>query len=71
MSLMSIGHWRGCASAGLPHERRIEFRVGIHLGDVIEKSEGDPMGDGVNSRRGSKHRGSSWNLSPSRTIWLL
>ncbi len=35
---MSIRHWRGCARAGLPHERRVEFRVGIHLGDVIEKS---------------------------------
>jgi hypothetical protein len=45
---MSIGHWRGCARAGLPHERRIELRVGIHLGAVVEKSEGDPMGDGVN-----------------------
>ena len=29
-------------------ERRIEFRVGIHLGDVVEESDGDLMGDGVN-----------------------
>src|SRR5271166_1782262 len=28
--------------------RRIEFRVGIHLGDVVEESDGDLMGDGVN-----------------------
>ena len=35
-------------NAGLPPERRIEFRVGIHLGDVIEEADGDPMGDGVN-----------------------
>ena len=28
-------------NAGLPPERRIEFRVGIHLGDVVEKSDGD------------------------------
>ncbi len=34
--------------AGVPPERRIEFRVGIHLGDVIEESDGDLMGDGVN-----------------------
>ena len=33
---------------GLPPERRIEFRVGIHLGDVVEESDGDLMGDGVN-----------------------
>src|SRR5579871_3913627 len=35
-------------NAGLPLERRIEFRVGIHLGDVVEESDGDLMGDGVN-----------------------
>src|SRR6478609_8801877 len=35
-------------NAGLPTERRIEFRVGIHLGDVVEESDGDLMGEGVN-----------------------
>jgi adenylate cyclase len=35
-------------NAGLPPERLIEFRVGIHLGDVVEESDGDLMGDGVN-----------------------
>ena len=35
-------------NAGVPPERRIEFRVGIHLGDVVEESDGDLMGDGVN-----------------------
>src|SRR5580693_2995842 len=35
-------------NAGLPAERRIEFRVGIHLGDVVEESDGDLMGEGVN-----------------------
>jgi adenylate cyclase len=29
-------------------DKRIEFRVGIHLGDVVEESDGDLMGDGVN-----------------------
>ena len=32
----------------MPPERRIEFRVGIHLGDVVEEADGDLMGDGVN-----------------------
>ena len=36
------------ATPGLPPEKRIEFRVGIHLGDVVEESDGDLMGDGVN-----------------------
>jgi adenylate cyclase len=35
-------------NAGLPPERRIEFRVGIHLGDVVEEVDGDLMGDAVN-----------------------
>ena len=35
-------------NAGVPPERRIEFRIGIHLGDVVQESDGDLMGDGVN-----------------------
>jgi class 3 adenylate cyclase/TolB-like protein len=35
-------------NAGVPPEKRIEFRIGIHLGDVVEESDGDLMGDGVN-----------------------
>jgi adenylate cyclase len=35
-------------NVGLPPKKRIEFRIGIHLGDVVEESDGDLMGDGVN-----------------------
>src|ERR1700678_1995308 len=35
-------------NVGMPTDQRIEFRVGIHLGDVVEESDGDLMGDGVN-----------------------
>ncbi len=34
-------------SAELPEERRLEFRIGVNLGDVIE-DRGDIYGDGVN-----------------------
>ena len=34
--------------AGVPEDRRIVFRIGIHIGDVVEESDGDLMGDGVN-----------------------
>jgi adenylate cyclase len=32
----------------LPAERRMEFRIGINLGDVIEEEDGTIYGDGVN-----------------------
>ena len=32
----------------LPHDRRMHFRIGVHLGDVIEKDDGTVYGDGVN-----------------------
>src|SRR6201984_1359816 len=35
-------------NAGLPPERCIEFRIGVHVGDVVEENDGDLMGDGVN-----------------------
>jgi class 3 adenylate cyclase len=45
---MEMQHGMVERNAGLPAERRIEFRIGIHLGDVVEESDGDLMGDGVN-----------------------
>jgi adenylate cyclase len=35
-------------NTGLLPDRRIEFRIGVYLGDVVEESDGDLMGDGVN-----------------------
>ena len=35
-------------NAGAPPERRIEFRIGVHLGEIVEEADGDLMGDGVN-----------------------
>jgi adenylate cyclase len=35
-------------NAEVPAEKRIEFRLGVHLGDVVEEGDGDLMGDGVN-----------------------
>ena len=34
-------------NAGVPEDRRIDFRVGVHVGDVVEESDGDLMGDRV------------------------
>src|SRR5215831_5136630 len=35
-------------NAGVPADERITFRVGVHVGDVVEEADGDLMGDGVN-----------------------
>ena len=35
-------------NGGLAVDKRIQFRIGIHLGDIVEESDGDLMGDGVN-----------------------
>src|SRR6202158_809971 len=45
---IELQHGLAERNAALPTERRIDFRIGIHLGDVVEESDGDLMGDGVN-----------------------
>ena len=35
-------------NTGLPSDHLIEFRIGIHLGDVVEEDDGDLMGTAVN-----------------------
>jgi adenylate cyclase len=36
------------AGASIAEDRRMRFRIGIHLGDIIEKSDGTVYGEGVN-----------------------
>ena len=40
-------------NAGVAGERRLEWRIGVHLGDVLVE-EDDILGDGVNIGHGSK-----------------
>ena len=49
---------------GMPADQRIDFRIGIHLGDVVEESDGDLMGDGSTSPR-------AWKGSPARAAIFL
>jgi adenylate cyclase len=35
-------------NAGIQTAHRIDFRIGIHVGDVVEEADGDLMGDGIN-----------------------
>jgi len=53
-------------NAGLPPERRIEFRVGIHLGDVVEEADGRSSRQDHQTRSGdqsSVHRRSLIGLA--------
>jgi adenylate cyclase len=36
------------SAAAVPDDRQMHFRIGVHLGDVIEKVDGTVYGDGVN-----------------------
>jgi TolB-like protein len=36
------------ASSAIAEERKMRFRIGVHLGDVMEKGDGSVYGDGVN-----------------------
>jgi class 3 adenylate cyclase len=43
----SKGRWSSATPRSRP-DKRIELSVGIYLGDVVEESDGDLMGDGIN-----------------------
>jgi adenylate cyclase len=45
---LEVQHTMVERNTGVAPDKRIEFRIGIHLGDVVEESDGDLMGDGVN-----------------------
>jgi adenylate cyclase len=38
----------GRDASAVPEDRRMRFRIGVHLGEIIEKSDGTVYGDGVN-----------------------
>jgi hypothetical protein len=53
-------------NAGVPADRRIAFRVGVHLGDVVEEADGDLMGEGVRHSTGDGQKSAvlSWSRCP-------
>lgn len=48
----SAARVRTLLPSGVPDDRRIEFRIGIHLGDVVQERDDDLMGNGVNIAEG-------------------
>ena len=45
---LAVQHDLAAATADVPEDQRMRFRIGVHLGDVIEKADGTVYGDGVN-----------------------
>ena len=58
-------------NAGVPEDRRMDFRIGVHRGAVVEEADGDLMGEGVNiaarldgaAKPGATRRCSTWSRS--------
>ncbi len=45
---MAVQKELGSAAYMVPEDRQMRFRIGVHLGDIMEKSDGTVYGDGVN-----------------------
>jgi adenylate cyclase len=48
MAALAVQEQVEAAVRETPEDRRMHFRIGVHLGDVIEKADGTIYGDGVN-----------------------
>ncbi len=56
------------ASADAAEDRRMRFRIGVHLGDVIEKDDGTIYGDGVNTAARLEGLAEPGGLSVSESV---
>src|SRR5437899_668979 len=45
---VAVQHELGMSCDAAPQDRQMRFRIGVHMGDVIEKADGTVYGDGVN-----------------------
>jgi adenylate cyclase len=45
---LAVQRQLGSAFAAVPEAQRMRFRIGVHLGDVLERADGTIYGDGVN-----------------------
>ena len=48
VSALAVQQELNAASSAMAEDQRMCFRIGVHLGDVIEKADGTIYGDGVN-----------------------
>src|SRR5260221_7491317 len=52
-----------------PAERRMLYRIGVHLGDVIEKSDGSVYGDGINLAARLQTKAAPGGLCLSQSVY--
>jgi TolB-like protein/class 3 adenylate cyclase/predicted TPR repeat methyltransferase len=52
-----------------PAQRRMQFRIGVHLGDVIEKADGTVYGDGVNIAARLQTKAPPGGICLSQTVY--
>lgn len=45
---VAVQHELSMSCDAAPQDRQMRFRIGVHMGDVIEKADGTVYGDGVN-----------------------
>ena len=45
---LAIQHELETRAEAIAEDRRLRFRIGLHLGDVVQKADGSVYGDGVN-----------------------
>ena len=46
---LAVQQFLAAAASEVPDARRMHYRIGLHLGDVIEKADGSAYGDGINT----------------------
>ncbi|MFB9266088.1 adenylate/guanylate cyclase domain-containing protein [Bradyrhizobium erythrophlei] len=56
-------------NTGVAADQRIDFRIGIHIGDVVEEADGDLMGDGVNIAARLESVAAPGGISISEDAW--
>jgi adenylate cyclase len=55
-------------SHGIADERRMQFRIGVHLGEINEKDDGTVYGDGVNTAARLQSLASPGGITVSQSI---
>ena len=55
-------------NAAMPEDKRIAFRIGVNLGDIIIIDGDDIFGDGVNIAASGRDRRARWRLPVRRCL---